>query len=466
MRLRVFITVGVFLIASGLGAVGQEAPPDYKPIRQAGGRRFPESERTLGELRDHPTPDAVDKMRAHAWDLFVGLTSGEPVWQTWYTKCDVRLAVLQCPPTPEKAPSPLQRQFRNFEVPVQSLQSLEQLFVERGPATGPPGATRSTQASSFQTASMQFIADFREHPEYASVLFNKEAANRILAGFAGAGEGAPFPKESIVLKTVWEVIHPANTGTQVAGPISTWKSTLWNKIHSDDRDPSPFAKHKVMIDTTPGKACEDRDYDDSERVPLACFYFHQLTADDIKFFPVFLAEIDDQHLVVGDYLILVGMHVATRELPEWVWATFWWENHSRSDRFAKGRPASLEMKWRHFLMDTTLSGLTPREKDGGPKICFNPYLETDVRIANGIISNCIQCHSRAGYGVPRSRINGYEQGVLARDGKTLANGSVPDLNYFNNFHKTDFLWSLVPQQDATLKDLLRGMQLLLETKIK
>lgn len=38
------------------------------------------------------------------------------------------------------------------------------------------------------------------------------------------------------------------------------------------------------------------------------------------------------HTVVGGpydgecYLILVGIHIMTRETPNWVWMTFWWSN--------------------------------------------------------------------------------------------------------------------------------------------
>ena len=117
-------------------------------------------------------------------------------------------------------------------------------------------------------------------------------------------------------------------------------------------------------------------------------------------------------------------------------------------------------------METTLSGLTPHEKDGGPKICFNPYLETDVRIPYGVISNCIQCHSRAGYAPPQRTLDGYAQGILGRDGRHLANGNTPDPDYFDNFHKTDFLWSLVPQQDTAMKEILNKIQLLLGEEAK
>jgi hypothetical protein len=478
VRARVFFEVNIIVLAVSMSAAhGQELRPGYKPIQPVSGRVFPASETRMLALRDHPNKRAVAKMRAHAWDLFVGLTRGDPAWQTWYTKCDLKLAVQECPTVSQSGIAGPQHLFPDFEIPVQSFEFLAQLFTANRQARG--------ESEAFLLAANQFLTDFRSHPQYASVLFNKEASDHILmnclypqasgsqqssklecrASPQRANEILPFERGSIVLKTVWEVAHVnPGKGASIAGPLSTWNSELWNHIHSTDTNPMPFSKGIVKIDTTPQKKCEDRDYDDEEKVPLLCFYYYKLTAEDVRLFPYSLAAIDDHHLIAGDYLILVGLHVTTKEIPEWVWATFWWDNHSFSDRHAKGRPRALGMQWRHFLMDTTLSGMTPYERDKGPKICFNPYLETGI--SNGIISNCVQCHNLAGYGNSQESARPYELGILGRDRTNLASGHAPNPNYFNNFYKTDFLWSLVPTKDTTLRDLIVAMQTLAESRVK
>ncbi len=453
--------------------IAQEQPPHYKGIQSVEGHPFPAPESELLYLRDHPDKQGYEQIRAHAWYIFQGLADGDAAWQTWYTKCDLKLMVKDCPPAAAPGAGEIQRIFRNFELPVQSLNFLEKLYLPLPVANAQ--ALKTQGRTPFETAASNFIADFKMHPQFASVLFNKEAADHILSyclyphlgnttasgapclPAAKQGEIAEFDRPSIVLKTVWEVVHnDPNRGPQFRGPLTTWDSKLWNRIHAKSTNPSSFSKDRIWIDTTPGRECEDRDYDDGEAVPVGCFFAHELTSDDIKRFPTGLLEIDD-NLYPGDYMILVAMHVTTKEIPEWVWATFWWDNRAFSDSYGKGRPRELGKQWRHFLMNTTLSGTTPLERDCGPKICFNPYLETNSNIQNGIISNCVQCHSFAGYGPGAQPMLAYDLGVLARDGKSLASRHTANSNYFNNVTKTDFLWSLAPPHDSTLKGILDSL---------
>ena len=113
-------------------------------------------------------------------------------------------------------------------------------------------------------------------------------------------------------------------------------------------------------------------------------------------------------------------------------------------------------------MDTTLSGTTPVACDGGPKICFNPYLETRI-VPNGIISNCLECHRNAAYGSPDADVHVYDLGILSRNGKTLANGQLPIPGYFNHRVSTDFLWSLAEGQDPALQRVLEKLHELATT---
>lgn len=479
MRLDLSGVAAIVLLAVAMnGSQVQKSSGPYKPIQPSDGRVFPAKEAALLKLRDEPSAPNIAKMRKHAWDLFVGLTKGDPAWETWYTKCDVKLAAGGCPSPPAAGSIAPQRLFTSFEIPAQSLQFLEQLYIPPGPADA--GQTSRQQGPGFQTELQKFITEFEKHPQFASVLFNEEAAHHILAeclypqaadirlgvnpacptDFKDHGEIPAFERGSIVLKTVWEVAHMnSKKGRDLAGPIDTWNSALWNEVHSGDVDPSSFAKRLVMIDTGKSAKCRNRDYGDDEKVPLGCFYSYKLMQADIDAFPHILSAVNVHHFVPGDYLILVGMHVTTKEIPQWVWATFWWDNHAFSDSHKSGRPSTLGQKWRHFLMETTLSGFTPIEKDGGPKIAFNPYLET--KITNGIISNCLQCHDEAAYG-SQSTINPYELGILSRDGRTLASGKPLDPGYPHGGVRTDFIWSIADAQNPKTKSLLG----LLETELK
>ena len=102
----------------------------------------------------------------------------------------------------------------------------------------------------------------------------------------------------------------------------------------------------------------------------------------------------------GDYLALVGMHIMTAELQAGVWGTFWWHDRPDEGRFAQGRPPGLAGVWRNYLMDVAFDAVLPRESDGSPHICFNPWFDAqlpDGRDGKGVTSNCVNCHARASY---------------------------------------------------------------------
>lgn len=101
----------------------------------------------------------------------------------------------------------------------------------------------------------------------------------------------------------------------------------------------------------------------------------------------------------GDYLALVAVHLMTAEFRDGVWATFWWQPEIPAEH-ALQRPASLPAPWDHYAMDITVDAVFPRQSDGSPNICFNPWFDAvfpDSGAGNGLRANCISCHLRAGY---------------------------------------------------------------------
>ncbi len=468
MTTKIRIGISLLLVSAlSLAAPSDHGPkPPVLPLRLPGGKTFPSSKRSLIRLRDEADARTRAQMRTHAWDLFAGLTGEDPVWNTWYTKCDLNLE--KCGSANVESGRGAHRILGSFEVPVQNLEELSLALDSAGQE--PPGA--AFHSESIQNVLLKLAQNFRDHPQFASVLYNKEAANRIQDSClyprtadtdkkvskpcprlpAAPGKVPDFSRGSVVLKTVWEsvVVGPDSTGK-----LTTWKPDVWSRIQkAGDSDLNRFKVSTVKIDTASRLPCQDRDYGDNELVPLSCFYAFQLTQEDIDTLvkaPPDFAAIRDSGVIAGNYVVLVAMHVTTKEIPEWVWATFWWDNHGASDSFTAGRPASIQPKWRHFLMDTTLSGMTPTENDGGPKICFNPYLETGI--TNGAISNCLQCHDKAAYG-PKPEIDPYDLGILGRDGKTLASGTTyDDSKYFSNRVRTDFLWSVADALDPKIRSL-------------
>jgi hypothetical protein len=446
-------------VLGSAGAQDQTSMPRYKPLRLSVGKRFPASQRFLLRMRDTPGELSKARIRAHAWDLFAGLTQDKPIWTTWYTKCD--LGLKRCGTKFMKAKPNLHRSLRNFEIPVQSLEQL----------LGSSRVDEQSFTASFQEAVQALAVSSRALPQFASVRFNRAAAEHIRRQclYSREGDGSKstkpcptlpasgkikeFERGAVVLKTSWQLVIVDKNGI---GRLRTWKKELWDNIQlANDNDILRFRTGTVRLDTKSKAECQNRDYRDGEPVPVKCFYAFELTEEDIKALrasPSDLVALSDTGMFPGNYLVLVAVHVTTKEIPEWVWATFWWDNHGKSDSRAAGRPKNIKPKWTHFLMETTLSGTTPLETDRGPKICFNPYLETSI--PNGAISNCLQCHSKAAIGPP-SEVSPFDLGILGRNGRTLASGNNPDPHYFDNRVQTDFIWSIADAfNDENLQPLM------------
>lgn len=96
----------------------------------------------------------------------------------------------------------------------------------------------------------------------------------------------------------------------------------------------------------------------------------------------------------GDYAVLVGMHVNSRENRRWTWQTFWWSEYPdapqspSSSLIAGYKPASLDRAAKHYSMGVAYNMISPAQPyntgsnaitKAEPKkvsvYAFNPYLE-------------------------------------------------------------------------------------------
>lgn len=171
----------------------------------------------------------------------------------------------------------------------------------------------------------------------------------------------------------------------------------------------------------------------------------------------------------GEVVILVAMHVGTREMTEWTWQTFWWEpdptrpHAPSSAAVARARPAQLRGAARHYAQCTAYQMVTPNQPITGgsstqPHLCYSPYLEapfTNVvtpthtspdlpdsqpwtyqgktyNFSVGVQTNCMSCHIQAAY-PQTNKAPGYTADRYI------------DLNSpaFSTFLKMDFSWSIV-----------------------
>lgn len=124
----------------------------------------------------------------------------------------------------------------------------------------------------------------------------------------------------------------------------------------------------------------------------------------------------------GNSFRLAALHIMTKELDHWIWASLWWSPDPDTD-FGADRPASLPAPWNHYKLCTVVAfdendtapaagfaGQHPtlasaleasHASSGGRTWCSNPYIEEG---AGNAASNCIGCHQHAGTGLSSESI--------------------------------------------------------------
>jgi hypothetical protein len=467
--------------------------PKYQPLRFSGNDRFPSPENELIRLRDG---QRVAAMRAHAWRIFAGLTHAEgpharrpPIWDSWYTECEVQLTTcLQ----PSDNPSNTERLLRGFSIPAQNLQSLKLDTFH----------SKSALTQQELTLVQDEIKDaLTKDPQLASVLYNESAKKHILDNHLNLENTLdtilraridshspederkipPFPADSVVLKTGWELIYPGrqpNLRTlYIWNPEKEKNDTTLLTEGYVSSGAKQWGK-TVTVDVTKQKECSDGDYSGDAVIPLGCFYFIQLSPKLSQYWRDFANSVnkDSPKTDEDPYAVLMAVHVTTKEIGDWVWATFWWYNKATYPRYgcdSDCRSILKGNKWRHFLMDTAFSGSTPLESDYGHKICFNRYLEE--KMPYGIVSNCIQCHRRAVYKAGGKEECAYTLGRLPRctdtEGGSLkkcvdvvpSECSQSDKDYYVHALQTDLLWTIADVNDPAKQKIQAAFVQLLET---
>jgi hypothetical protein len=400
-----FAAVSVFVLTPGV-AVAQQ---NYEPVPP--GFDFPADEATLLRFRDTQN---VPEMRRHSWYVFAGLTqrakNGEAIWETWFPSP----VTFSTGPQPQglAGPGPV----RPFVVPRQ---------FARG--NGPSPQAIGESVLSF----VMFNKDGSDHIR-TNQLNRQSGLDAVNNGFPA---GTPlekrdiksFPRTAMSLKLVWKVVKA--TGL-TAIPVWDNKPTKPNA----DGNPEPSWSRVVAVDPTRTDiaATETADvfsngvsFPKSRVVSVNRFYNFRITEREIGA----VNEID-QNAKVGDYAVFIAMHYTTKEIPEWIWSTFWWHDEPNAGPYGSDRPTIVEGVWRNYLMDTAYSMELPREHDGTPNAVFDPYLE--ARFPNGLGSNCMTCHQQA-----RWTKNGPPAFLpVTRGAKALSDP------FFTDTTRLDFLWSV------------------------
>jgi len=412
---------------------------------------FPANQNTLMQLiakQDWPA------LRRHAWMVFAGLSQPAReggdclVWETWYDKAQTYTL------NPSATRSKLSQRITKPRQ-LDSARMLDNLGLKPGQS---PKELKHPNGQAI----------------LASVIYNKVAYDYIrdnklyllstLAGMQGSIK--EFPRPAVVVKPTWWPVaksgytplpvwdnDPANPLLQYNG-YETWKRLV-------AIDPTPSSTEKTVSVTFPNN---NKDYpaktSDANVVSLNRFYYYKLTAEDIAgigpddAIAKSATEVLNRSLQEGDYIAFLGMHYATKEITNWVWATFWWHDQANTNnpnrsvaRYAEDRPPAIKGVWLNYLMDTSYDMVNPKESNGSAAVCINPYDELQINMPGTILTNCTTCHVRAAYpSFINTETNGSadtkkRSNVAIYD--TLRRGYIPSNDpIFRNLVKVDTLWSI------------------------
>jgi len=416
---------------------------------------FPfETEANLTAWRDGGTAGML-LIRRHAWGLYDYLVreTPDPLWLTWLTKSAALspAAAGNCAPGGPARHKTLAKTDRARL--LGDLKFAEQVLVD------PRGAQKGNLIEPDQLASVYFndtVANYLAtvagasdpcHPSLINELTRQVTTSSPMNGMPPR-MSPEFPVESIVIKAIWMVVPNADTSSHnVVSNIQMWDPSTMQPDPTQ-YDPVKLWKSTISIDLKKSKQCDrTRDYGDQEAVPLGCFYHIQPTSQEWATILRRLQVIRPvgEGPLGPNALVLVGFHVMTREIRDWTWQTYYWSKraftgdvlqHDDTNWGNRGDP-----RWSHYVMDTALSATLPLESDGGPKKCFNPYLEASR--TKGAISNCIGCHQYALFRAQPTDLNGTQAGyALSQQDRHTQPTSQQLSDYNANGLSTSMLWSL------------------------
>lgn len=427
---------------------------------------FPASETTVNKW---VYGNDLDSIHRHGWGIWAGLTQKVGVidgvqvraFETWATPSNMLYRIKSGSTLLEATKSSTPRQRRVLE-----------LGIPRQFHGLPKG--RKFKLFGIEEIAKSKVGDTNI---FVSVAYNPPAAKHAIGNKLflqstldtylknGYTEIPNFPNNAITIKPVYKVISkdtpnglytfpgwPGTPNPAAAFSESSWASCVYINIKGSGAGGN-------SIDT----GCKGRNAQST--FFLNNFIHQKLTQQDAQYLKAQLGVNAEE----GDYAILVGMHVTTREIKRWVWQTFWWSANAdrpylpSSSNIAAVRPMKyLDAASQHYAMAVTYSMVSPAQPITGGKnvgssvIGYNPHLEAGfvptvfqiVRSINGtttntygVQTNCMTCHNLALYN-PKTDYSVKQGANRETPYGTDYYMSLTDPT-FNATLKLDFAWSIL-----------------------
>lgn len=454
------------------------------------GYNFPETEATILNWVNNQ-PAGTSNIYLHGWGLWTSLTmpSGTsafglpnaPVYLTWLSKQEL-VALSKTTANAKSATETAARAPRTLGL---------------GPATQllkfGTNSTKDLPSVLLKSKKQGNAAVDPDTAVFETVSYSPDAALWILEGRlfllstiqavynAGQPEIPVFPNSAVSLKPVYKVIStknlingryyamPAWPGTPAVTPTilkNGFGEEYWpGCVYVDTQNSGPSTASGI------DPACDGPT--PATTYGLGDFISIPVNADNIAQLKV---EGQGQaDIVIGDTLILMAMHVTSREITEWTWQTFFWTPNPvsppspSSATIAGARPlGQLKGAAAHYASSVAYQMIAPNQpvnggnNNGLPVIGYNPYLEADfkasvfgmsVPVVNpqtgqkwvgqvGVQTNCMTCHALAAVAFQGSGTPYATDFYIARNDPA-----------FKGTVQTDFLWSIadVVSQQQTKK---------------
>jgi hypothetical protein len=384
----------------------------------------------------------------HAWDIWAGLTAltnqeieGRQlmVYETWFSPnelaqfCASQDSVGGCTTT--------KTTLTKLNMPRQFVHGLSS---EQAKALKQSNNVTIVEAMGYNPAAACFAT--------SNLIFNPSSLKKYNVN-GGIGKIPAFPNNAITTKPTYVIAKPNALGLITVPiwsgppaiaqnyPPSAWPSVVFVDVNNKQEKGKKVQPAKPNDKALPVNI-----------INLNEFISYQLDSE-------MAAYLNNQSLgggggfTQGDYALLVAMHVATKEISNWTWQTYFWTLNPANPDFpsssfaAELRPASITGAAANYAVVTTYNMVWPNQPITGgtnnsvkPNIGFNPYLEAglgQLTLTNnlnsnykwGVQTNCMSCHALA-------TVDG---NISYTADQYIDMG---DLGLFKNRVQTDFAWSI------------------------
>lgn len=445
------------------------------------GYKFPEAKDTVMGWVNKGQAASIN---LHGWGIWTSLTmpSGQaefgmpnvPVYLTWLSPGEIASLPPVTPAAASETKAIAPKRVFKLERPRQFSHGGASVAM-----TSDAAATDKALATGVKPDTNIFVTVGYDPAAQAWAQQNQLFSVKALQAIYNAGTGdirsiPSFPAESVAIKPTYKVITKANMNGSIY-TMPAWPGTPATVTPRISQRGFPEADWPgcVYVDTKISGSTKATAIDaDCKAGPkpvntygLGDFVSYPVTTDNISSFDTLLGS---NTVAVGDVVLLMAMHVTSREIDEWTWQTYFWTPNPAnpplpsSSAIAKARPPQLKGAAAHYAMSIGYQMVTPNQPATGgksvghPVTAYNPYLESGFSVkvfgappvnpgilapgskkpymaTVGIQSNCMTCHGAA----TLSPTNPQNSLPYLTDFYLSRNDPV-----FKGYLQVDFLWSI------------------------